>query len=83
MRKEVTSNYEVSLPLGTDKIKFFPKANIQIWEEEDGYFSITLNGKDFATNLFENEVEDNLEYLFSYINGCVDTKNGEDLFEMF
>ena len=83
MRKEVTSKYDVSLPLGTDKIKFFPKANIQIWEEEDGCFDITLNGKDFAGNLFENEVEDNLEYLFSYINGCVDTKNGEDLFEMF
>ena len=60
-----------------------PKLNIQVWEKEEGYFDITVNGKDFASNLFENEIENNLEYLSSYINGCIDIKNGKDLFGIF
>lgn len=78
MEREVTSNYEIILPL-----EILPKLNIQVWENEEGYFDITVNGKDFASNLFENEIENNLEYLSSYINGCIDIKNGKDLFGIF
>ena len=78
MKREVTSNYEIILPL-----EILPKVNIQVWEKEEGYFDITVNGKDFASNLFENEIENNLEYLSSYINGCIDIKNGKDLFGIF
>ena len=78
MKREVTSNYEIILPL-----EILPKVNIQVWEKEEGYFDITVNGKDFAGNLFENEIENNLEYLSSYINGCIDIKNGKDLFGIF
>ena len=58
MKREVTSNYRIILPL-----EILPKLNIQVWEKEEGYFDITVNGKDFASNLFENEIENNLEYL--------------------
>lgn len=78
MKREVTSNYGIILPL-----EILPKLNIQVWEKEEGYFDITVNGKDFASNLFENEIENNLEYLSSYINGCIDIKNGKDLFGIF
>lgn len=78
MEREVTSNYGIILPL-----EILPKLNIQVWEKEEGYFDITVNGKDFASNLFENEIENNLEYLSSYINGCIDIKNGKDLFGIF
>lgn len=78
MKREVTSNYGIILPL-----EILPKLNIQVWENEEGYFDITVNGEDFASNLFENEIENNLEYLSSYINGCIDIKNGKDLFGIF
>ena len=78
MKREVTSNYEIILPL-----EILPKLNIQVWEKEEGYFDITVNGKDFAGNLFENEIENTLEYLSSYINGCIDIKKGKDLFGIF
>lgn len=78
MKREVTSNYGIILPL-----EILPKLNIQVWEKEEGYFDITVNGKDFASNLFEDEIENNLEYLSSYISGCIDIKNGKDLFGIF
>ena len=82
MKKDVSNNYNLVYPLSGSTIKTEPKVKIQVWQDED-YFFITLNGKEFANTLFEDEVEEYLEHLFSYINGCVDIKNGEDLFNLF
>ena len=82
--KDVTNNYDIFLPLGgTDKLEYYPTAEIKVWEQEDGGFTITINEKPYAEDINKAEVETYIEYAISYINGVVDIKNGEDFFNIF